>query len=91
LQSQSSKTRGWIIFGTIVIIFLIICLAAYIITGNKGIEERFSQAVGLPSEPDAGGDNGFFGFHIEGNILSYVIILALILVACVVIYRKFKI
>ncbi len=73
------------------LIFLIICLAAYLITGNRGIEERFSQAVGLPSEPDSGGDNGFFGFHIEGNILSYIIILALILVACVVIYLKFKI
>lgn len=78
-------------FGAIVLIFLVICLAAYMITGNKGIEERFSQAVGLPSEPDTGGDNGLFGFHIEGNILSYMIILALILVACVVIYLKFKI
>ncbi len=68
-----------------------ICLAAYIITGNRGIEDRFSQAVGLPSEPDSGGDNGFLGFHIEGNILSYIIILALILVACAVIYLKFKI
>jgi hypothetical protein len=50
------------------------------ITGDKGIEERFSNAVGLPGEPESG-DNGIFGFTLEGNHLSYVIILALILVA----------
>jgi len=67
-----------------VLIFLVLSLFAYIITGDKGIEERFSNAVGLPGEPESG-DNGIFGFTLEGNHLSYVIILALILVAAALI------
>jgi len=78
-QPQSNK-KGIIIFGAIVLIFLVLSVLTYIITGYKGIEERFSNAVGLPSESESG-DNGIFGFTLEGNHLSYVIILALILVA----------
>jgi hypothetical protein len=59
------------------------------ITGDKGIEERFSNAVGLPSEPESG-DNGIFGFSIEGNLLSCGIIFALILAATALIYVKYQ-
>ncbi len=89
MQQQQSNKKGIIIFGAIVLIFLVLCLFAYVITGNKGIEERFSNAVGLPSEPDSG-DNGIFGFTLEGNHLSYVIILVLILVATALIYAKYR-
>jgi hypothetical protein len=89
LEQQQGNKKGLIIFGAIVLIFLVLCLFAYIITGDKGIEERFSNAVGLPSEPDSG-DNGIFGFTLEGNHLSYVIILALILVATALIYAKYR-
>jgi predicted nucleic acid-binding Zn ribbon protein len=88
LQQQQSKKKGIIIFGAIVLIFLVLCLFAYIITGDKGIEERFSNAVGLPSESE-GGNNGILGFTLEGNQLSYVIILSLILVTVVLIYMKY--
>jgi hypothetical protein len=90
LEQQQSNKKGLIIFGAIVLIFLGICLFAYIITGDKGIEERFSNAVGLPSESEKG-DNGILGFTIEGNHLSYVIILALVIIATVLIYLKYKI
>ncbi|MCZ7380099.1 MAG: hypothetical protein O8C64_00770 [Candidatus Methanoperedens sp.] len=89
MEQQQGNKKGLIIFGAIVLIFLVLCLFAYIITGDKGIEERFSNAVGLPSEPDSG-DNGIFGFTLEGNHLSYVIILALILVATALIYAKYR-
>lgn len=89
MEQQQGNKKGLIIFGAIVLIFLVICLFAYIITGDKGIEERFSNAVGLPSESDSG-DNGIFGFTLEGNHLSYVIILALILVATALIYAKYR-
>ncbi|MGB8215702.1 MAG: hypothetical protein WCE94_00205 [Candidatus Methanoperedens sp.] len=89
MQQQQSNKKGLIIFGAIVLIFLGICLFAYIVTGDKGIEERFSNAVGLPSEPDSG-DNGIFGFTLEGNHQSYVIILVLILVATALIYAKYR-
>ncbi|CAG1006270.1 MAG: hypothetical protein OIN86_08740 [Candidatus Methanoperedens sp.] len=87
-QPQSNK-KGIIIFGAIVVIFLVLSVLTYIITGDKGIEERFSNAVGLPSESESG-DNGIFGFTLEGNHLSYVIILALILVVTALIYLKFR-
>ncbi|VVB96476.1 Uncharacterised protein [uncultured archaeon] len=70
---------------------LVACLLAYIATGDKGIEERFSNAVGLPSEPDQGGDNGIFGFTLEGNHFSYLIILVLIIVATALIYVKYRV
>jgi hypothetical protein len=89
LEQQQSNKKGLIIFGAIVLIFLVLCLFAYVITGDKGIEERFSSAVGLPSEPDSG-DNGIFDFTLEGNHLSYVIILVLILVATALIYAKYR-
>jgi len=90
LQQKQSNKKGIILFGTIVLIFLVICLFAFVITGNKGIEERFSNAVGLPSESE-GGDNGFLGFTLEGNHIYYIIILALVIIATVLIYRKYKV
>jgi len=59
-------------------------------TGDKGIEERFSNAVGLPGESRSH-DNGIFGFALEGNKLSYTIIFALILAATALIYVKYRI
>ena len=90
MQQEQSNKKGIIIFGGIVLIFLVLCLFAYLITGDKGIEERFSNAVGLPSESE-GGDNGILGFTLEGNHLSCVIILALILFATALIYAKYKV
>jgi hypothetical protein len=90
LQQQQSNKKGIIIFGTIVLIFLVLSLFAYMITGDKGIEERFSNAVGLPGEPESG-DNGIFGFTLEGNHIFYVIILALILVATALLYAKYRV
>ena len=70
---------------------LIASLAAYMASGDKGIEERFSQAVGLGGEPEEEeGGGGFLGFNIEGNIVSYAIILIVLLAACALLYWKFR-
>jgi hypothetical protein len=90
MQQEQSNKKGILIFGGIVIIFLVLCIFAYIITGNKGIEERFSNAVGMPGEMESG-DNGIFGFTLEGNKLSYGVIFALILAATALIYIKYRI
>lgn len=90
MQQEQSNTKGILIFGGTVLIFLIICLFGYMISGNKGIEERFSNALGMPGESESE-ENGFFGFKIEGNKLSYGIIFALILAATAVIYIKYRI
>ena len=78
------------IFAVVVLVFLAVCIFAYMITGNQGIEDRFSKAVGLPTEPEEGGDSGILGFTLEGNHLSYLIILAVILLVTAIIYVKYK-
>ncbi len=90
MQQQQSNKKGIIIFGALVLIFLALSLLVYSKTGDKGIEERFSNAVGLPSESE-GGDNGFFGFTIEGDHIYYVIILAFVIIATVLLYQKYKV
>ena len=90
MQQKQSNKKGPLIFGGIVIIFSVLCIFAYNMTGDKGIEERFSNALGLVNESEKD-DNGIFGFTIEGNQLSYGIIFALILAATALIYVKFKI
>lgn len=90
MEQLQSKKKGMIIFGAIVVIFLALSVFAYMITGDKGIEERFSNALGLPDEPEKS-DNGIFGFTLEGNHLSFVIIVSLILVATALIYFKFRV
>lgn len=89
-MQQQSNRNGIIIFGAIALIILVVCLVAYIITGNQGIEERFANAVGLSSEPDHG-DNGILGFTLEGNHILYLILLILLLVGTAILYVKYKV
>lgn len=89
-EPQNNKKLGIIIFAVVALIFLGVCIYAYVITGSQGIEERFAKAVGLPQESDLG-DSGILGFTLEGNHLSYLIILAVILLATAIIYVKYKV
>lgn len=84
-----SNKKGLIIFGTAIAIILLVCLAAYFITGDQGIEERFRNAVGLGGEHEEEEGNGFLGFNIEGNLLAYVVVLILLIVASAAAYLKF--
>ncbi len=91
MSDKVKNNRGLIIFVAIVLIFIAVGLAAYLTSGNKGIEERFSQAVGLGSSAEEGGPGGFFGFNIEGNLLTYIIILFALIVVCIILLKVFKI
>jgi hypothetical protein len=86
--AESSK-KGLIIFGTAIAILVLVCLIAYFITGDQGIEERFKKAVGLGGGPEEKGGSGFLGFSIEGNLLSYVVVLALLILVCAAAYLRF--
>ena len=91
MEQQQNSKKGLIVLAAIILVVLAGCLIAYIITGDKGIEERFANAVGLSTEPDSGGDAiSAFGFNVEGNNLYYLIILAVLIVASFLIYKKFK-
>jgi hypothetical protein len=91
MPDKVKNNRGLIIFVAIVLVFIAAGLAAYLISGDKGIEERFAQAVGLGGRPEEEGPGGFFGFNIEGNLLTYVIILFVLIVVCVILLKVFKI
>ena len=87
---KANNKRGLMIFGVLILIFLALSIAAYVISGNMGIEERFNNAVGV--HPDSGdeGPSGIFGFNIEGNLVSYVIIASALIIICVVLYTRSK-
>jgi len=64
-MSIVEEKKGLIAFGAILIVVLIAALAAYQMTGNMGIEDRFTTAVGLPSGEEEG--ETFSGFSVEGD------------------------
>lgn len=98
-MSEQNNKIGLIIFGAIIFAVLIASLAAYMASGDLGIEERFSDAVGLSGGEhdhdheeahDHEEGSGFFGFIIEGNILSYAVILIILIAASMLLYWKFR-
>jgi hypothetical protein len=83
------EKRGLLIFGLILLIVVIVSLAAYLVTGPMGIEERYGHAVGLPAgEEEPGG--GWFGFSLEGNLLLYGVILVILGIICFTAYRRWR-
>lgn len=75
-----SDKKSLLVFGAVILVFLVLAVLAFQATGQMGIEERFHQAVGLPMEAEED-DGGFFGFGIEGNIVAYLGVLAILLAA----------
>jgi hypothetical protein len=50
-------------------------------TGNMGIEDRFTAAVGLPPKEKEGGET-FSGFSAEGDPVLSMIVLGILIVGC---------
>ena len=90
-MSKVIDKRGFIIFGGLILVFLTLSIAAYVTSGHMGIEERFNNAVGIHADSEEEGPSGLFGFNIEGNIVSYVIIAVALVIICALLYIKFKI
>jgi hypothetical protein len=83
------RRRGLILFVLILVAVVIISLAAYRMTGPMGIEERYNQAVGLPSAGEEEG-SGWFGFSLEGNPLLYGVILFVLGGSCAIAYLRWR-
>ena len=88
-MTAPGRRRGIILFVLVLVVVAIISFAAYRMTGPMGIEERYSNAVGLPStEEEEGG--GWFGFSLEGNHLTYGVILLALVGISVIVYLRLR-
>jgi hypothetical protein len=85
------EKKGLGIFIGLLILVIVVSLAAYSKTGDMGIEERFTHAVGLQSEGKEEGSGGLFGLALEGSPLLYAVVLGVLVVACYGAYRHFSV
>jgi hypothetical protein len=85
------EKKGLLIFLGLLALVIVVSLAAYQISGHMGIEERFTNAVGLKegAQEEAGG--GWFGLALEGNPLLYGVVLGVISIGCYAAYRSFRV
>jgi hypothetical protein len=84
------EKKGFVIFIGLLLLVMVVSLAAYSTTGDMGIEERFTHAVGLPGgEAEEGG--GWSGLALEGSPLLYALVLGILVVACYAVYRHFSV
>jgi len=84
------EKKGLGIFIGLLILMIVVSLAAYSITGDMGIEKRFTHALGLQSGGDEEEGGGWFGLAIEGSLLLYAVVLGVLVIACYGIYRHFS-
>jgi hypothetical protein len=82
--------KGPVLFGAAILVLLVIALTACQLTGNRGIEDRFRQAVGQPVEGPVEGRGQVSGFAVEGDILKYLVVLVLLFSVCIIAYKKKK-
>lgn len=83
--------RGILLFSLIAVAVIAGALAAFAITGPMGIEERFNAAAGIIADEEENAGAGFFGFFLEGNLLFYLVVLAILAGGCILIYKKYRI
>lgn len=89
-MSSSGVMKGRIIFGAILLVVVIVSLAAYQMTGNMSIEDRYNTAIGLPAEEEEVGGT-FLGFSVEGDPALYLIVLGFFCAGCYGAYRHFRV
>ena len=91
MKDAVREKKGLIIFCLIAIIVLIGAFTAYAATGLMGIEERFNAAAGISTgeagEEEGGGGPG--GFSVEGNMMLYMLVLAVLAALCIAAYRHY--
>jgi hypothetical protein len=83
----SGNKKGRLVFLTLLLLGMVVALAAYQLSGDMDIEERFSHAVGSESPEEEGGGNGWFGLTLEGNPLLYGIVLGVLAAGSYAAYR----
>jgi hypothetical protein len=87
----AADRSGLLVFLVIALILIAIAIIVADMTGGVGIEERFSSAVGITSGTGATDAGKNTGFSLEGHPLLYGIFLAVLLIACLILYQKYRI
>jgi hypothetical protein len=87
--TTTGRRKGLILFIVIVAAVAAISFVAYRLTGPMGIEERYNNAVGLPSTGEEEG-GGWLGFSLEGNPLLYGVVLVVLGGICVIAYLRLR-
>ena len=80
-----------IIFGLVAVIFLLCAIIAFQAGGPLGIEERFHSAMGSTPADHEEAAGSVAGFSLEGNVLLYLLIISALAIACIALYRKYRI
>jgi len=89
-EEEKKNFHGIALFLLLAVVIGIIAIIALGITGPLGIEERFASAVGQqPGGAVHEGEGG--GFSIEGHPLAYGTFLAILILVCIFIYRRYRI
>jgi hypothetical protein len=84
------KKARFIFFG-LLLLGIVVSLTAYGMTGDMGIEERFTHALGYERGGVEVGGGEWFGIAIEGSLLLYAIVLGVLMVICYIVYRYFSV
>jgi hypothetical protein len=79
-EESRIHTRSLALFLLLLLVFALAGAGVFLLTGDMGIEERFSRAVGMESPGEDGEGDGFgaFGFGIEGNPAAYLVVLLIL-------------
>jgi hypothetical protein len=88
---KPGEKKGQLIITGLLLLAVVLSLAAYRITGDMNIEDRFTHAVGLESGGEEVNGGGWSGFAIEGSPLVFGVVLGILVIGCYAAYRYFSI
>lgn len=82
-MTPEPEWKGFLLLGLVALVLAAGAIAAWQMTGNMGIEDRYSQAVGLPVGGEEGG-----ALSVEGNPVLYLVVLGSLCAGCYIVYRR---
>ncbi len=90
-MKKLDETKGRLAFFSLLLLVMVMAFIAYLLSGNMGIEERFTHAVGRENGGEGGGGGGWSEITLEGSPQLYALVLGALGAACYAGYRHFRI
>jgi hypothetical protein len=91
MEPVPGKRTGTLLLAMILVTCAVIAVAAYLGQGHMGIEERFSSALGLPGEEEAGEGAASPGIMVEGDVVMYGVIVLVLAGAAGLMYARYRV